>query len=64
MPILDQFLHYRLIDVSTLNELSKRWFPKQRPWEKQNSHRALDDIEESINELIHYRETLFIKSKE
>ncbi len=64
MPTLDQFLHYRLIDVSTLKELSKRWYPKQKPWEKQNSHRALDDIEESINELIHYRETLFMKPKE
>jgi oligoribonuclease len=64
MPNLDQFLHYRLIDVSTLKELSKRWYPKVKPWEKQNSHRALDDIEESINELKHYRETLFIKNQE
>jgi oligoribonuclease len=63
MPNLDQFLHYRLIDVSTLKELAKRWYPKAQHWSKKNSHRALDDIEESINELKFYREQLFIKTE-
>ena len=63
MPILDKFLHYRLIDVSTLKELSKRWYPKMKIREKKNSHRAFDDIEESINELKHYREHIFIKAE-
>lgn len=61
MPTLDKFLHYRLIDVSTLKEISKRWYPKMKSWDKKNSHRAFDDIAESINELKHYREQIFVK---
>ncbi len=61
MPSLESFFHYRNVDVSTIKELAKRWQPEvlaSRP-EKASSHRALDDIRESLAELIHYRETLF-----
>ncbi|MHB8826698.1 MAG: oligoribonuclease [Acidimicrobiales bacterium] len=61
MPNLESFFHYRNVDVSTIKELAKRWQPEvvaSRP-EKASSHRALDDIRESLAELIHYRETLF-----
>ncbi len=63
MPNLDAFLHYRLIDVSTLKELVQRWYPgnPQAEYKKQDMHRALDDIRESIAELKHYR-THFFKS--
>lgn len=62
MPQLDQHLHYRNIDVSSLKELSRRWFPRvyfQMP-KKSGNHRALADILESIKELKYYRETLFV----
>jgi oligoribonuclease len=61
MPDLEVFFHYRNVDVSTLKELARRWKPdvlSSMP-EKESAHRALDDIRESINELIHYRDTLF-----
>jgi oligoribonuclease len=61
MPTLEAFLHYRNVDVSTLKELARRWNPDvvaSLP-EKESSHRALDDIRESISELVHYRSTLF-----
>ncbi|HET9088778.1 MAG TPA: oligoribonuclease [Acidimicrobiales bacterium] len=61
MPNLESFFHYRNVDVSTIKELAKRWQPEvvaSRP-EKASNHRALDDIRESLAELIHYRETLF-----
>lgn len=64
MPRLDEFLHYRSIDVSTIKELARRWCPKSfytRP-KKKTAHRALDDILESILELQHYRETVFCAS--
>ncbi|MBU6144450.1 MAG: oligoribonuclease, partial [Acidobacteria bacterium] len=57
MPELDAHLHYRNIDVSTIKELAKRWFPRayfQAP-KKEGGHRALADILESIEELRHYR---------
>ena len=60
MRELDDFLHYRSIDVSSFKELCKRWYPdvyKQRPG-KAESHRALDDIRESIEELRFYRANL------
>lgn len=63
MPTLDSFLHYRNIDVSSIKELSRRWFPKvyfQLP-KKQGDHRALTDILESINELKYYRKTVFVE---
>jgi oligoribonuclease len=62
MHDLDTFLHYRSIDVSSLKELSRRWYPEiyaKRPG-KSELHRALDDIRESIEELRFYREQLFI----
>ncbi|WP_405218465.1 oligoribonuclease [Agrococcus sp. Ld7] len=61
MPALDGFLHYRSIDVSSVKELSRRWFPRayfQAP-EKAGGHRALDDILESIRELRYYRAAVF-----
>lgn len=58
MPLLDQFCHYRNIDVSTLKELASRWRPDILDGvQKSGSHRALDDIKESIAELAHYRQT-------
>ncbi|GAB3084985.1 oligoribonuclease [Corynebacterium aquatimens] len=62
MPRLDQALHYRMIDVSTIKELARRWFPKayyNQP-EKGMAHRALADIVESIRELDYYRRALFV----
>ena len=61
MPELETFFHYRNVDVSTIKELARRWNPdvlSALP-EKATTHRALDDIRESIAELIHYRTTLF-----
>lgn len=58
MPALEAYCHYRLIDVSTLKELAKRWNPKAlEGFTKAGVHLALDDIRESIEELKHYRET-------
>ena len=57
MPILEEFVHYRNIDVSTLKELAKRWKPSILPgFTKSGSHKALDDILESIAEMKYYRE--------
>ena len=63
MPTLDNFLHYRNIDVSSIKELTRRWFPKvyfQLP-KKDGGHRALADILESIKELKYYRKTVFVE---
>lgn len=58
MPELLNFFHYRNLDVSTVKELAKRWNPDAlKGFEKRNSHRALDDIHESVKELAHYRKT-------
>ncbi len=59
MPRLDAFLHYRLVDVSTIKELCARWYPGLTPFEKKKDHRALADIGESIAELAHYRRVVF-----
>ncbi len=61
MPELEAFFHYRNVDVSTLKELARRWNPAVLAAmdEKATTHRALDDIRESISELVHYRNTLF-----
>lgn len=59
MAHLDQFLHYRIIDVSTLKELGLRWYPQVNKYEKKGLHRALDDIRESIAELQYYKEHFF-----
>ena len=61
MPKLENFLHYRIIDVSSIKELAKRWHPSiYNDFKKENKHEALADIIESINELKYYRENLFI----
>jgi oligoribonuclease len=58
MPRLEAFFHYRNIDVSTLKELAKRWRPQVAgAFKKQQSHTALADVHESIDELVHYRQT-------
>lgn len=57
MPELEAYMHYRNIDVSTVKELAKRWKPEVvASFKKQGSHQALDDIRESIAEMLHYRE--------
>jgi oligoribonuclease len=63
MPRLDEHLHYRMIDVSSIKELSKRWYPRvyQSQPPKGLAHRALADIRESIRELAYYRQTLFVE---
>ena len=64
MPRLDRRLHYRMVDVSTIKELSRRWHPAALASlpPKRESHRALDDIRESIDELRFYRRTIFLPS--
>ena len=62
MPELDNHLHYRLVDVSSIKELVRRWYPRAYfalP-EKHGNHRALGDIRESIAELRYYRDAVFI----
>ena len=62
MPELEDFFHYRNLDVSTLKELAKRWKPEILPgFKKAQAHTALADIHESIDELIYYREHLLAK---
>jgi oligoribonuclease len=62
MPELEQHLHYRIIDVSSIKELSRRWFPRAyfNAPKKQGGHRALADIHESIDELRYYRSAVFV----
>lgn len=60
MPKLDAYLHYRNVDVSTVKELARRWYPALTPPDKKQAHRALDDIHESVQELRWYRERIFL----
>lgn len=62
MPRLDAHLHYRLIDVSSIKELCRRWYPRVYFGQPQKglAHRALADIRESIRELEYYRRTIFV----
>ncbi|WP_026211790.1 oligoribonuclease [Longispora albida] len=62
MPALDAHLHYRMIDVSSIKELARRWYPRTYYGQpaKGLAHRALADIKESIRELEYYRRTLFV----
>jgi oligoribonuclease len=59
MPELSAWLHYRTVDVSTVKELVKRWYGDVSPPGKKNTHRALDDIRESIEELRYYKSNAF-----
>jgi oligoribonuclease len=62
MPTLESFLHYRIVDVSSIKELSRRWFPRAyfHAPTKRGNHRALADIQESIEELRYYRDAVFV----
>ena len=65
LPEIENYLHYRSVDVSTIKELARRWYPKlgsDRP-NKGGTHRALDDIRSSVNELAFYRERVFTPLK-
>lgn len=59
MPDIVAFLHYRMIDVSTVKELARRWYPEVPRYEKTGAHLALDDIRESVEELRHFRGHVF-----
>lgn len=59
MPELEDYFHYRNLDVSSLKELARRWAPKvEKSFKKNGSHLAMDDVKDSIRELQHYREHL------
>lgn len=62
LPEIEQYLHYRSVDVSSVKELVRRWYPSvlNQLRSKQGTHRALDDIRESVVELRHYREHVFL----
>lgn len=61
MPELEEYLHYRNIDVSTIKELARRWYPKvAEGFKKHNKHEALADIHESIEELKYYRQHIML----
>ncbi len=66
MPALEKRLHYRMVDVSTIKELARRWYPQviARQPQKRDTHRALDDIRESIDELRFYRSQVFLSVAE
>ena len=61
MPELEDYLHYRSIDVSTIKELARRWYPEafRGAPKKAGAHRALDDVKESVEELKYWRNTIF-----
>lgn len=64
LPEIEEYLHYRSVDVSTVKELAKRWLPTilaDAP-RKAEGHRALDDIRESVEELRYYREAFFVRA--
>jgi oligoribonuclease len=62
LPEIEDHLHYRSVDVSTIKELAVRWYPKvvDAAPRKSSAHRALDDIRESVNELRYYRQNVFV----
>ena len=60
MPTLEEYFHYRNLDVSTLKELARRWYPGFAGFSKTSSHLALDDIYDSIEELRYYRDHLMV----
>ncbi len=59
MPKIEEYLHYRSVDVSTVKELVRRWYPTLPAAEKKQAHQALEDIRESVNELRYYRANVF-----
>jgi oligoribonuclease len=64
LPRVNEYLHYRSVDVSSVKELAKRWYPKAyfAAPEKSGNHRALGDVRDSIAELAHYRASIFLNS--
>ena len=62
LPEVEEFLHYRSVDVSTIKELSRRWYPGvlSKAPKKAAGHRAMDDIRESVAELVYYRSAVFL----
>ena len=66
MPSIENYLHYRIVDVSSIKELCRRWYPKlaSKAPGKDGSHRAMDDIRDSVAELIYYRQQIFIDPPE
>ena len=63
LPEIEEYLHYRSVDVSTVKELAARWYPEALAAapKKAGGHRAMDDIKESLAELVYYRSTIFRK---
>jgi oligoribonuclease len=61
MPLLEAHFHYRIIDVSSIKELAKRWYPGLPPYQKNKDHLAMNDIRESIEELKYFRKNIFIQ---
>lgn len=61
LPEIEDHLHYRSVDVSTIKELARRWYPGSLDGltKKSSAHRAMEDIKESVNELVHWRATVF-----
>jgi len=59
MPRLEDFFHYRIVDVSSIKELVRRWYPDRQAPKPEKAHRALDDIMASVEELQYYREHVF-----
>jgi oligoribonuclease len=65
MPSIHEFLHYRHVDVSTVKDIVARWYPNEKAFgKKKDSHRALQDIRESVEELRFYRERFFKAAKD
>lgn len=66
MPDIDSFLNYRMIDVTSVKEVISRWYPEStlKDFKKKDLHRALPDIQESIEELKHYRKNFFVHDPE
>lgn len=64
MPQIVEYLNYRLLDVSTIKELARQWYPKSSliEFKKKDSHRAMDDVIESIAELKHYRKHFWVSN--
>lgn len=60
-PKSEQYLHYRMIDVSSFKEVVRRWYGEEALYKKDNAHTAMADIRESIAELAHYRATVFTR---